>query len=106
MITKDATKYDLDQATKKSTIEQGRGLSPLTKRQEERGYTPLTKRQEGRGYSPLTEREEGRGNSSLTTIEEGIGYRSQKDKGNRGENKLKSYPLRSKFPSKTESWKK
>ena len=106
MITKDATKNDLDQATKKSTIEQGRGLRPLTKRQEERGYSPLTKGQEGRGYSLLTEREEGRGNSSLTTIEEGIGYRSQKDKGNRGENKLKSYPLRSKFPSKTEFWKK
>ena len=82
LITKDANRNDLDQAAKKSTTEQGRGLNPMTKRQE------------------------GRGNSPLTATEEGRGYRSQKDKGNLGGNKLKSYLLRSKFPSKTESWKK
>ena len=82
LITKDATRKNVDQAAKKSTIERGRGFSPLTKRQEGRGYTPLT------------------------TIKEGRRYRSQKDKGNLGGNKLKIYPLRSKFLSKTESWKK
>ena len=83
LITKEATRNDLDQAVKKSTIEQGTGLSTLTKRQERRGYSPLIKRQNGRGNSPLT------------TIEEGKGYRFQKDKGNHGGNILKSYPLRS-----------
>ena len=94
LITKDVTRNDLDQAAKKSTIEQTRGLSPLTRRQE------------GRGYSPLTERQKGKGNSPQTTIEEGREYISQKDKSNLGGNTLKSYPLRSKFPSKIESWKK
>ena len=93
-ITKDVTRNDLDQAAKKSTIEQTRGLSPLTRRQE------------GRGYSPLTERQKGRGNSPQTTTKERREYRSQKDKGNLGGIKLKSYPFRSKFPSKIESWKK
>ena len=54
----------------------------------------------------MTKRQEGRRNSPLTTTEEGRGYRSQKDKGNPGGNKLKNYLLRSKFPSKRESWKK
>ena len=97
LITKDTTRNDLDQGAKKSTVEQGRGNSPLTKRQEGRGYSPLTKRQEERGYSPLTKRQgvrghrqEGSGDSPLTTIEEGRGYRPQKDKGNLGGNKLKS----------------
>ena len=77
MITKDTTRNDLDQAAKKSTVEQGRGHSPLTKRQGGIGHSPQTKRQEGRGDSPLT------------TIGEGRGYRPQKDKGNLGGYKLK-----------------
>ena len=85
LITKDTTRNDLDQGAKKSTVEQGRGNSPLTKRQEGRGYSPLTKRQGVRGH-----RQEGSGDSPLTTIEEGRGYRPQKDKGNLGGNKLKS----------------
>ena len=106
MITKDITRNDLDQSAKKSTVEQGRGHSALTKRQEGRGYSPLTKRQGRRGNSPQTKRQEGRGYSALTKIEQGRRYRPQKDKDNRGGNKLKSYPLRSRFPSKTESWKR
>ena len=94
LVTKDATRYDLDQAAKKPTIEQGRGLSPLTKRPQ------------GRGNSPLTKRQGSRENSPLATIEKGRWYRPQKYKGNLGENKLKIYPLRSKFSSKKESWKK
>ena len=90
LITKDTTRNDLDQGAKKSTVEQGRGNSTLTKRQERRGYTPLTKRQGVKGHSPLTKRQEGSGDSPLTTIEEGRGYRPQKDKGNLGGNKLKS----------------
>ena len=90
LITKDTTRNDLDQGAKKSTVEQGRGNSPLTKRQEGRGYSPLTKRQGVRGHSLLTKKQEGNGDSPLTTIEEGRGYRSQKDKGNLGGNKLKS----------------
>ena len=85
LITKDTTRNDLDQGAKKSTVEQGRGNSPLTKRQEGRGYSPLTKRQGVRGH-----RQEGSGDSPLTTIEEGRGYRPQNDKGNLGGNKLKS----------------
>ena len=54
------TRNDLDQAVKKSTTEQGRRLSLLTKRQEGRRDTPLTKRQEGRGNSPLPTRKERR----------------------------------------------
>ena len=118
LITKDAIRNNLDQAAKKSTMEQGRGDSPLTtiekgkgysplaKQQGERGHSPLTKSQGGIGYSPQTKRQEGRGDSPLTIIEEGRGYRPQKDKDDLGGNKLKSYPLRSRFPPKTEFWKK
>ena len=101
MITNDAIRNKLDQAAKKSTIEQGRGHSPLTTIEEGRVYSLLTKRQGGRGHSPQAKRQEGRGNNPLTIIEEGRGYSPQKDKGN-----LKSYPLRSRFPPKTEFWKK
>ena len=52
LMTKDTTRNNIDQRAKKLTIEQGRGHSPLTKRQERRGYNPLTKRQGGRGHSP------------------------------------------------------
>ena len=105
-MTKVTTRNDLDRAAKKSTVEQGRGHNPVTKIHEGRRYSPLTKTQGRRGHSPLTKRQERRGDSPLTTIEERRRYRPQKDKGNLGGNKLKSYPLRSRFPSKTESWKK
>ena len=52
LMTKDTTRNNIDQTAKKLTIEQGRGHSPLTKRQKRRGYNPLTKRQGGRGHSP------------------------------------------------------
>ena len=51
LITKDATRNNLDQAVKKSTVEQGGGDSPLTTIEEVRGYSPLTKRQGGRGHN-------------------------------------------------------
>ena len=56
----------------------------------------------------MTKRQEGREDSPLTAIEEGRGYRPQnkiqkKEKSNLGGIKLKIYPLRSRFPSKTES---
>ena len=94
LMTKDTTRNNIDQRAKKLTIEQGRGHSPLTKRQERRGYNPLTKRQGGRGHSPQPKRQERRG------------YRPQKDKGYLGGNKSKNYPLGSRFLSKAESWKK
>ena len=83
---------------KKLTSEQGRGLSPLTNRQE------------GKDDSLLTNIER-RGYRSQATIEDGRGYRTQnktqkKDKSNLGGNKLKNYSLSSRCPSKTESWKK
>ena len=101
LITNDAIRNKSDQAAKKSTIEQGRGHSPLTTIEEGRGYSLLTKRQGGRGHSRQTKRQEGSGNNPLTIIAEGRGYSPQKDKGN-----LKSYPLRSRFAPKTEFWKK
>ena len=64
LTTKDTARNNLNQAAKKSTIEQGRGLSPLTKGQEGRGHSPLTKRQEGRGHSSLEHKQEWNGNSS------------------------------------------
>ena len=99
---------NLDQAAKKSTIKRlgGRGHSPLAKRQERRGNIPLTKGHGGRRHSLQTKRQEERGDSPLIFRKKGRGYSLQKDKGNLGGNKLKSYLLRSRFPSKTKFWKK
>ena len=52
--------------------------------------------------------EQGKGYRHQATMEKGREYRPQKkapekEKGDLGENKLKSHPLRSRFPSKTES---
>ena len=52
LTTKDTVRNNLNQAAKKSTIEQGRGLSPLTKRQEGRGHSSLKNKQEWSGNSP------------------------------------------------------
>ena len=55
--------------------------------------------------------EQGKEYRHQATMEKGREYRPQKkapekEKGDLGEKKLKSHPLRSRFPSKTESWKK
>ena len=52
-ITKDVIRNNLDQADKKSTIEQGRTI------EEGRGYSPLTKIQGGRGHSPIQKGKKG-----------------------------------------------
>ena len=52
LTTKDTVRNNLNQAAKKSTIEQDRGLSPLTKRQEGRGHSSLKNKQEWSGNSP------------------------------------------------------